>query len=81
MNYIWMEATDGQATHPDPEINKLYKARRKAAEGADGSGFSAMKGWDELERIARELTKLDPDGDWRYEGNRYDGRGWQVRRP
>ena len=69
------------AVHPDPEINTLYIARRKAAEAADGSGYSASKGWADLESIGRQLAAVDPDGDWYYEGNHYDGQGWRVFRP
>ena len=68
------------AKHEDPEIDKLYRARRKAAEAADGSGFKAVDGWRSLESIQAELQRVDPDGDWYYEGNRYDGLGWRVRR-
>jgi hypothetical protein len=69
------------AKHTDPEINKLYKARRKAATAADGSGHKAMLGWLDLEAIEKSLREIDPDGDWRYESNRYDGNGWNVERP
>lgn len=68
------------ARHADPEINKLYRARRKAAEAADESGYKAMKGWADLERISAQLREIDPDGDWYYEGNLHDGEGWRVRR-
>jgi len=71
----------GKAVHSDPEINALYKARRKAAEDADTPGWKGMNGWARLEQIQRQLERLDPDGDWYYEGNLYDGQGWQVRRP
>lgn len=67
------------ARHPDPAINKLYRERRKAARAAD-DGRSAARGWATLERIEAELRAVDPDGDWRHEGDRYDGRGWRVNR-
>jgi hypothetical protein len=66
------------ARHADPEINKLYRARRKAAEAANGSGWSASRGWADMDRIEATLREVDPDGDWRYEGNHYDGLGWRV---
>jgi hypothetical protein len=66
------------ARHADPEIDALYRARRKAAVAADGSGYSAIKGWGTLEQIESKLREIDPDGDWRREGNRHDGRGWRV---
>ena len=66
------------ARHADPEINKLYRERRKAAEAADGSGYTASKGWVSLESIEAQLRKVDPDGDWRREGNLLDGRGWHL---
>jgi hypothetical protein len=69
------------ARHADPAINKLYIARREAAEAADGSGFPAIDGWTDLEAIGRKLAEVDPDGDWYYEGNAYDGLGWRVFRP
>jgi hypothetical protein len=69
------------AVHPDPAINKLYRARRKAATAADGSGYKASRGWAELEQIQTQLRELDPEGDWRLEGNYYDGLGWRVKRP
>jgi hypothetical protein len=70
----------GAASHSDPAINKLYRERRKAAEAADESGFKGMRGWDDLAKVESELRKVDPDGDWRFEGNRHDGRGWRVER-
>lgn len=69
------------ARHADPAIDKLYRARRKAAMASDESGWKGIEGWESLEQIEAELRKIDPDGDWRYEGNRYDGQGWTVRRP
>lgn len=69
------------ARSSDPAIDALYRKRRRAASEADGSGMKATKGWAELEATQAILEQLDPDGDWRYEGNRYDGLGWQVRRP
>jgi len=77
-------ATDSEclvAQSDDPALNSLYKSRRFAAERADGSGSGAMRAWGELEQIERSLDALDPQGDWRWEGNHYDGEGWKVRRP
>lgn len=70
------------ARHPDPEINKLYKARRKACLEADwaGTSYKRSNGWASSEAIAAELTRLDPKGDWYFEGDRHDGRGWRVER-
>jgi hypothetical protein len=52
------------ARNTDPTIQALYVARRKAATATDGSGFKAMRGWAELERVENELRAVDPDGDW-----------------
>jgi hypothetical protein len=69
------------ARHSDPELDGLFRARRKAAEAADGSGVKASRGWAELDSLGQKLMELDPDGDWFYEGNHHDGRGWVVSRP
>ena len=70
------------AKHPDPEINKLYKARREAATAADygGTSYKRSQGWVTSEQIADQLRKLDPDGDWYYEGFNYDTMRWEVNR-
>jgi hypothetical protein len=70
-----------KAVHPDPQINSLYKARRKAAERSNTSGHVGIEGWLTLEQVENQLNIVDPDGDWRYEGDNWDGQGWQVRRP
>jgi hypothetical protein len=69
------------ARHPDREIDALYRARRKAARSSSESGLKGIRGWDDLERVERQLREIDPDGDWRYEGDRWDGRGYRVDRP
>lgn len=69
------------ARSDDPALDSLYKSRRHAAERSNESGYKGMAGWAELEQIERSLHKLDPEGDWRYEGDDYDGKGWRVRRP
>jgi hypothetical protein len=75
------DAPCGVARHPDPEVDALYRARRRAARDADESGWRGVDGWASLERVEARLREVDPDGDWRYEGDRYDGHGWVVRRP
>jgi hypothetical protein len=70
----------GPARSDDPELDDLYAQRRAAAETADAPGQMGA-GWAKLEAIEAELRQRDPDGDWQYEGNRWDGRGWTVRRP
>jgi hypothetical protein len=70
-----------EASHPHPDINALYAQRRKWADAALGSGWTAIEGWAQMEDIENRLRDIDPDGDWRYEGNDLDGKGWQVRRP
>ena len=48
------------AKHTDPEINKLYKARRKAATAADGSGLrpAAIRHW---RRNSPRMASIAPD--------------------
>lgn len=65
------------ASHPHPDINALYKRRRKAADAANESGWKGIQGWAQLENIEELLDDIDPDGDWRYEGYSYPD-GWQV---
>jgi len=69
------------ARHADPEINALYVARREAASRSNESGYKGIKGWADLEAIQAKLSTLDPEGDWYFEGDRWDGRGWRVSRP
>lgn len=71
-----------RASHADPAINALYKARRKAADRADRSGFVGIDGWAKLEATEDKLRALDPDGDWRYEARDYDTHpfAWTVKR-
>lgn len=63
------------------EARPLYKARRKAATKANGSGQSALNGWWELEQIEGLLFKIDPDGEWRRESRNFDTGRWQVEEP
>ena len=71
------------AKHSDPEINKLYKARRKAATEGDwgGTSYKRTSGIASLEQIENELRKRDPEGDWHFEGFNYDSMRWEVNRP
>ena len=74
------QPSGGPARHNNPRLDALYADRRDAAERADDPGQYGA-GWARLEAIEAELKAVDPDGDWRYEGNHWDGLGWQVRRP
>jgi hypothetical protein len=69
------------ARHTDPAINRLMRQRRQACEAADSDSGRSARGWRDSEVISSQLHELDPDGDWYYEGNLYDGHGWVVRRP
>lgn len=70
------------ARHPDPQINDLYKERRKQSTKADGSGLPAMRAWSRLEVIEAQLRRLDPEGDWRFEGRGPETNWrWAVRKP
>lgn len=71
----------GPARSADSELNRLYRERRRLASAANGSGLPAMRAWAKLEALEERLRRIDPDGDWHWEGDNWDGLGWQVRRP
>lgn len=70
-----------EAKHADPAINRLYRARRKAATEADwaATSYKRSKGHADLARIEDELRALDPGGEWRREGYNFDKGEWEVK--